>query len=465
MTPSERICRTREDIETSLSLMQEKNFAARDALTDKASVLDYEHLVERREDGKTIWTKAFQSAINEHEVVIVPRTDTPYFVDKTIVIPSRRRIMADLDAVIKKTPEMCTVLLRNQHVHDGSHAPIPTDDCDRNISISGGIWEDTDPARTLYHGTYDEENSMPGLDACMFFNNVEGLNLQNVKIVQAGGFGIQIGDLTCGVIENITFEKTVADGVHLNGNIRDLIVRNISGSVADDIVAFNMYDWQRSSISFGPIENVLCENISLDACSSYKAIRILPGKYVYDDGQVADCALRDVIIRGVRGIETFKFYFQSPPYNVNVGREGGDSGEGDNIFIEDVEMTLNKPIDSFEEYVGGDATLGSFACFEFGSRLGRVEMKNIKATYDREKYPTAYFACIGPKSIRRGATEVFDPDLSSSIDTLVLDDVEINGKKLTESDISSYLHEIEFDNLYGDEGLCSKGVFKSITVK
>jgi hypothetical protein len=92
-------------------------------------------------------------------------------------------------------------------------------------------------------------------------------------------------------------------------------------------------------------------------------------------------------------------------------------------------------------------------------------MKNIKATYDREKYPTAYFASIGPKSIRRGATEVFDPDLSSSIDTLVLDDIEINGKKLTEGDISSYLHEIEFNNLYGDERLSGKGVFKNVTIK
>ena len=408
--------------------MQEKNIAARDALTNKASVLEYKRLVEICEDGKAIWTKAFQSAVDEHEVVLIPRGDKPYFIDKTITIPSNRRIIADIDAEIKKTPEMCTVLLRNQHIHDGTHAPIPTGDRDCNISITGGIWEDTNPARTLYHGMLDAENSMPGLDACMFFNNIDMLNLENIKIVQAGGFGIQVGDLTSGVIENITFEKTVADGVHLNGNTRDLIVRNISGSVADDIVAFNMYDWQRSSINFGPIENVLCENISLDACSNYKAIRILPGKYTYDDGRVAECALRDVIIRGVRGIETFKFYFQSPPYNINVGREGGDSGEGDNIFIEDVELTLNKPIDSFEEYVGGDATFGSFACFEFGSRLGRVEMKNIKATYDKEKYPTAFFACIGPKSIRRGVTEVFDPDLSSSIDTLVLDGVEINGE-------------------------------------
>lgn len=465
MTAYEMKSREREDIEASLCCMQKRNFSARESLSDAASVLDYRHLVKVDGQGREIWTRAFQSAIDEHEIIRIPRMHVPYFVDATITVPSNRHILADLDAEIKKTPEMSTVLLRNKKIYDGSHAPVPTNDRDFNISVSGGIWEDTDPARTIYHGTYDTENSMPGLDACIFFNNVENLNLENIRVVQAGGFGVQIGDITDGVIENIAFDNTVADGVHLNGNIKNLIVRNISGSVADDIVAFNMYDWQRSSINFGAIENVLCENICLDERSKYKAIRILPGKYLYSDGSVADCAIRNVIIRKIRGIETFKFYFQSPPYDISAGREGGESGEGDNIFIEDVEMTLSRPIDSFDEYVRGDEVLGSFACFELGSLLGRVEMKNVRVSYDREKYPSACFACIGPKSIRRGNIEVFDPDLDSSVDLLVLDNVEINGERLTESGIPNHLREIEFKKLYGDEKLCSKGVFKKIVIK
>ena len=311
---------------------------------------------------------------------------------------------------------------------------------------------------TFQHGLYDKENSMPGISACMAFTNVISLTLSDITIIRAGGFGIQVGNLTDGIIENIIFENTVADGVHINGNTKNVIVKNISGSVGDDIVALNMYDWAASSVCFGPIENLLCENITLSTEGRYKAIRILPGKYFYSDGTFSDCYIKDVIIKCVRGVNTFKLYFQTPPYKIDEKAEVGESGWGDNLFIEDVVLDLYKPIDAFDEYLKGDGILGTFAAFEFGSRLGRVELSDIKLSIYKDKYPLSYFASIGPKSIRRDGKEIFDPYINSSLTELVIKNVLVNDIPLSSENSEKYIHEIVFDNLYeeGKERSCGK---------
>ena len=54
-----------------------------------------------------------------------------------------------------------------------------------------------------------------------------------------------------------------ADGIHINGNTDKVFLRNVEGKVGDDIIALNMFDWKDSSINFGPIDTVWCENIKL----------------------------------------------------------------------------------------------------------------------------------------------------------------------------------------------------------
>ena len=451
-----------ERILNSLNDMRARNDALANSLTDTAKLTDYSRLTYIDNDGRIIWSEAFDAAIREHERVAIPEGE--YFVNKTIVIPSNRVILAAKDAHVKKIPEMNTLLVRNEHVIDGSHFPIPKGLEDRNISIIGGVWEDTNENDIGQHGLYDSEDSMPGINSCFFFNNLSGLNISNVKFIRAGGFGIQVGNLTDAVIENIEFVKTLADGVHINGNTKNIIVRNIKGTVADDIVAFNMYDWQHSSVCFGPIENALCENITLYPEAKYKAIRVLPGIYYYDDNNTVNCDINDVIIRNVRGVNTFKFYLQTPPYSIGTARERGESGRGNNILIENVKIKLDAPIDAFEEYLSSDAVLGSFAAFEFGSYFGKVTLKDIDIEIDKSLHPTAYLAAIGPKSIRRDGYEIFDPELSSEIEELVLDGVMINSSPLNANMLNDYVREISFDALYGDENLTSSGKFKSITV-
>ena len=452
----------KERIINSLNNMRMRNEALAKALTDTANLTDYKHLTFTDDEGRIIWSDAFDAAIRERERLEIP--DGEYFVNRTIVIPSCRMIYASTEAHIKKTPLMNTLLVRNESVMDGTHFPIPKGAEDKNITIVGGVWEDTNENDIGYHGLYDANDSMVGINSCFFFDNMVGLNIDGVKIIRAGGFGVQVGNLTDAVIENVEFVRTLADGVHINGNTKNIIVRNISGTVADDIVAFNMYDWQRSSVCFGPIENALCENITLYPEARYKAIRVLPGLYYYDDNSTVRCDINDVIIRNVRGVNTFKFYFQTPPYSVDAAREKGDPGHGGNIFIEDVKIKLDAPIDAFDEYMNADPVLGSFAAFEFGSYFGKVTLKDIDIEIDKSLHPMAFLATIGPKSIRRDEYEIFDPELSSEIDELVLDGVKINSTPLDDDMLNDYVHEIKFEALYGDKNLTSSGKFKSITV-
>ena len=440
--------RSKEEIRASLSEMKEKNIISLDKLSQIGNLNDYISHTYTNESGYVIWTSAIQRAIDENEIIVIGNGE--YYVDSPLIVPSNRKIIA-YGAHIKNFPEMNTLLLRNEHLRDGSAKKIDGLDADENISVFGGTWEDTGKEWTFHHGLYDKENSMPGVSACMCFTNIRSLNVKDVKIIRAGGFGIQLGNLTDGVIENILFEKTVADGVHINGNTKNLLVKNISGSVGDDIIALNMYDWTASSVCFGPIENVLCEDIRLAPESRYKAIRILPGKYFYLDGSYSDCYIKDVIINGVRGVNTFKLYFQTPPYRIGESAEPGESGWGDNLFIEDAELDLYKPIDAFDEYLNGDKILGAFAAFELGSDFGRIELSDIKLRLYKEKFPYSYLITIGPKSIRRDGKEIFDPYINSSVDELILKNVKVNGEELKAENSEQYICEIVFENLYGEE--------------
>ena len=339
------------------------------------------------------------------------------------------------------------------------------DNRDKNISITGGRWEETHTVRAGYQksGKYDGEGKFFGVSCCMLFNNVENLYLSDVTIVRAGGFAVQIGEIKNAVFENITFESCFADGLHINGNSENIIARNIKGHVGDDLVALNMYDWQNSSVTFGPGKNILCENLELLADSEYKSLRILPGMYYFDDGTSVDCSLENVIIKNVKGIKTFKIYFQTPPYMIGSNPERGDIGSVNNIFFEDIDIELDEPIDKLNPYLDSDMLRGSFASFETGSRIGNISLENIRVNLNREKWPLSYFLCDGPKSVILGKNEVFDPYVTSVIENLTLSDISVNGRKV--EDITPYIREIEFRDVNNDGNSTGRGVIKNIICK
>ena len=425
---------------------------------DKCSLLDY------TPDGE-IWTHALQAAINEHEVVYIPKKDTPYYIDASITVPSNRKIIADDDAVIRLSEGTDVLAVRNTMTKDGTHEKI-TGEKNENIWVEGGVWEDWCPHRMGYGktGKYDTCRTFFGVSTFMLFNNIDRLTLKNMTFKSCGGFAVQLGDVSNVIIENIVFISCFADGIHVNGNTKNIHIKNVRGEVGDDLVALNMYDWQNSSVNFGPCENVICEDLFLSPSSHYKAMRIEPGIYTYKNGEKVDCALYNAIIRRVENIKTFKLYCQTPPYLPPALPESGEVGSGDNIFFEDIKIDLDAPIDPLDEYLSSHKIKGTFAAFELGLNAKSIYLKNIDITLHREKYPLSFLACIGPKSVRfKDGTEVFDPYFSSCVDTLFLENITVNGVRA--EDISPYIKEIVFDKLYDDTPSSGVGKINNIICK
>lgn len=446
------------NIENLLKTVKKENIDKISTLNDTVYLTDYN-------SNNGIWTNALQTALNEHQVVIIPNAEEPYYIDNSILIPSNRRIIAENGATIRLTDTTKVLMMRNTNTADGTHAPINAPK-NYNVSIEGGKWEDWCPHRMGYgnSGKYDEQRSFYGVSTCMLFENIENLTLKNITFKNCGGFAIQIGEAKNIIIENILFENCFADGIHVNGNVENIHIKNVSGEVGDDLVAFNMYDWQDSSINFGPLKNAICEDLTLSPNSHYKAIRIEPGIYTFDDGSQVDCSLTNAIFRRIHNIKTYKLYCQTPPYFPENNPEKGDVGSGDNIFFEDIDVDLDAPIDLIGGYVTNDETTGTFAAFELGLNAKNIYFKNINLTLHREKYPHSYLMCIGPKSVRfDDGREVFDPYFSSTVENVHLENITVNGEKPT--DITPYIKEIEFCNLYSDIPSTAKGKIQNVIYK
>lgn len=421
-------------IERTLARMREENLARIDALRDRVSLTDY-RVFTRHTDGKTIWTQALQQALREHEWVDIPGAAEPYYIDASVKMPSNRHIEAAQDAVIRLLDGVDVLMLRSENTMDGTHYPIPHDGADENISICGGRWEEWHTQRAGYgkSGKYDAARSFFGVSSCFLFNHLNRLTLRNMTFAHTAGFAVQVGDVKNALFENITFDACFADGLHINGNCENVWVKHIAGEVGDDLVALNMYDWQNSSVNFGPSRTVICEDLDSAPTSRYKSLRIEPGVYTFDDGSSVDCSLTDAIIRRVRGIYTYKMYYQTPRYQVGTEPEPGRVGSCSHIYFEDLDIDLASPIDAFPAYLEGDPVRGAFGAFELGANIDFISFENIRMTLHRGQFPRSYPIVVGPKSIRVGEYEIFDPYVSNHVAQIALSRMSINGKMITDA--------------------------------
>jgi len=426
-------------------------------LKDQTSLSAYAELVHQGVHG-AVWTEALQRALNEHEVVVIPPSAEVYWLDSTVVIPSNRRIEA-VGATVRLTPEYPYIMLRNEHVGDGTYAPIGGKDRDVNISIHGGRWEECAEKRgkRRYHGRTD---SFFGVQTCMLFNNIEHLTMTDVTFAHALAFCVQVGDLIDGVFENFFFESCFADGLHVNGNSENLYIRNFRGHVGDDLVAMNMYDWLGSSVNFGPAKNVFCEEIHSAHDSRAKAMRLQPGMFVYRDGTTIDCSLSQMVFQHLSGIYEYKLYFQSPPYRFGEKPEGAGAGSADDLFFEDVHVISNR-----ERYPSDQPGTGDFGMFFVNSNVGYLSLKDIFYTKPEGDSPRNHLVAVGPMTWNRKDkeginTEVFDPYISGTLDVLEMENIRINGERATSMD--QVVKIIAFDDVNRDGFSSGKGTLNHV---
>lgn len=439
----------KEQIECSLKVMRAENRKRIEALQDGVSLLEYAGSV-REEGGRVIWTDALQKALDEHETVRIPALEQPYYIDRPILMRSNRHIEAESGARIRLLEGVNLLMLRNEHTLDGTRAPFGREGEDENISIRGGRWEEWRKERAGYgkSGLYDPERSFYGVSTCLLFNHLNRLTLSDMVFCGTAGFSVQVGNIRNAVFEHIRFEGCHADGLHINGNCENIWVRDVAGEVGDDLVALNMYDWQDSSVTFGPGKNILCEDIHAPSSGKYKSMRMEPGVYEYADGSRVDCALQDVIVRRVSGVYTYKMYFQTPRYKIGSEPEKGGVGSCGRLFFEDIDVDLLGPVDAMEEYLQGDSVRGAFGAFEIGANVEYISLENVRLTLHRDIFPRSYLLVVGPKSIRQGDWEIFDPDVRCRVKKVRLAGVQVNGQRVENAEDVVFV--TRFDDINAD---------------
>ena len=407
------------------------------------------------EEQRTVWTKALQRAIDENEIVEIPASDKPYDLDGSVYVDGNCKIIA-YGATVRLLPNVNVLMLRNRNVKDGTHKQtVMGEDTNENIAILGGTWEEPHASRKGYgkSGMIDEARSMYGVSTCMLFSNVKTLLLKDLIFRHTAGFSVQIGNARDVVVQNISFDDCFADGIHVNGNTENIAVRNLSGHVGDDLIALNMYDWQDSSINFGPLKNAFVEGLEIAPDSRMKDIRILPGIYRFDDGSTVDCSPKNVLIRKVHGVQCFKLYYQTPRYIIGREPEWGAPGSGDHIYFEDIDVLSRH--DNMKSYRENNPLTGRFGAWEVGSDIGLLHLENIRITINKERFPLGKPVSVGPKSVVNGEYEIFDPYVSCTLGTLVMKNVTVNGEPVLTPEAAA--HEIVFEHIYDAPNTSGKG--------
>lgn len=430
----------------------------------KINLSELEYLAVTPYKNGKIWSEAFSFALKNYEDIIIPAGK--YYVDKSIVVPQSRGIIADENAEIILIKGVKSLLLRNENVIDGSDKPIPkTAIKDENISITGGIWGEENDERLGYgkSGCFDENNSMVGVSTCFLLSNVKNLTLKNLTFRHTAGFAIQMGNISNFAVENICFDVCYADGLHINGGTENGTVKNLYGHTEDDLIALNAYDWDNSSINFGKIENLVVDGVKCDVGGNvHKSIRIQPGIYPYKSGEKEDCFVKNLTIKNVSGVACFKMYLQTPAYttfpekNVGVGRM-------ENILFENISADTSEPVDKQPNYLSGNTVTGNFATFEIGSDVKNLTFNNVKTVLNKAKYPNSYFIAVGPKTqyIAEKKLELFDPYVCCTIQRINFENVYINNEK--KDDLTGFIKEISYDNLYPSALPFGKGKIISVS--
>lgn len=417
----------RDGIDAEVARSRERVAAAQARLVKRARLTDYAALAEKAKvAGREVcvWSAAFQKAVDENEIVVVPASGEPYWMNATLKMPSNRRIEAT-GAEIAAVDGFAGALVMNAAWQDGVEDPSKGAP-DANVSIVGGVWNMRATCRSVDH------------DAVMMFSNLKGLRLADLAVERACEFAVQISDAKDVVCERICFKTCFADGVHLNGPVKCVSVRNISGKVGDDLVALNAYDWPGCSHDFGPIRHVVVEDIENRTGIGNpeddmpKSMRLLPGWHRYADGSEVECSIENVIVRRCNGNRSFKVYFQSRPYSLADGPDAyhyanGRPGREDNIFFEDLVVDLDHPPDMLPPCRTGDPEIGHSAAWELGADIGSVYIRNVDVFAGLAEYPHLKVAQVGPKTYGLPGREAGDPYMNCSVARLVLDDVRIHG--------------------------------------
>jgi len=383
-------------------------------------------------DGKTrprevkgeIWNGAIQAALDKYDVVHLPERDQPYYLDGPIVLKSGQRLIADPQAEIRLKPGCNTCMVRNENIVGFADRPVSADlKPDTDIHIEGGIWTTLATTRTELNGNTrgfsSKRNPVFGTHGVILLHNISRVIVKNITVRQSKPFAIHFGNARDFTVDGLTLEDHRRDGVHVNGPAEHGVIRRVSGNSLDDPVALNAWEWKNYAPSYGPIRDVLVEDVTGAPVGvpAANAIRLLPGLKRFDDGTTLACPLENITLRRITDIREFKLYAQP---NLELGR--------DKDFSLDVGVLKNI---RFENLVFNQRGKIEIHADTDGLEIRSVEI-NHPITEDW------HLLAIGPKSqtykIGRSNdparwTEIFSPDLDCTVRNLTVSGVRTRGSQ------------------------------------
>ena len=294
-----------------------------------------------REVTAEVWTTAFQRRIDATKRLAIPARAEPYYIDGPLVLSSGSTLVADPEAEIRLVPGSDTCMVRNAHVVGFADRPTPPD-CgpDTDITITGGIWTTlaTAPGESNGNsrGHSSRQSPVPGCHGVILLHNVRGATVRDVTIRECRAFGVHLGNIRSFVVDGVTLDRQGRDGVHVDGPASDGVIRRVHGDSRDDPVSLTAWDWRQYSATFGPISDIVVEEIVGAPADRHgtDAIRLLPGVKRFPDGALLDCPISNVVLRRVTDIREFKLYDQ-PNLEVPAGTDRSERvGRLENIRFE-----------------------------------------------------------------------------------------------------------------------------------
>ena len=251
---------------------------------DFYNVLENQNLV-----VSDIWTNAIQDALRYHSKVYIPFKNSPYLIDKTLLLKSGQYLKIDPRAVIKMTAVKS--ILSNKNLLASTF--------DSNITLEGGIFD---------QGGF-EGSVMTGARGAICFLGTRNLKIKNISVINTGLFGVQINCADYLNIDGIHFDISTSDGLHMGGNINDFIINNITGQAGDDLVALNAWDWRYSSPRMGDIVNGKISNVN--GYAAQHLVRLLGANQDGTDYTVDNITIDNV--KGFAGTSVFDIGYQVDP--------------------------------------------------------------------------------------------------------------------------------------------------------
>ncbi len=258
--------------------------------------------------------------------VFVPASTGAYMISNRLLIDSGVTLEMDTAAIIRSTDtaEVCMIRNRNM-VLDAPYT-------DTKITLRGGTWDYNYRGGNTAYSPTDKTSPLLGARGTFNFIGVTHLVIENVRVYDSNGFGIQIMG-SYWRAENIFFDDCHKDGMHISKSDH-FIIRNVYGTLGDDLVALNAVDWLTSTPSAGPITYGLVEDITSIDNPAFSTVKFLSG------GE-NDAFIKHITVRGVKSDGPVEFYLTQDTDLETPAHTYGGLGLIEDINISDVQAETN----------------------------------------------------------------------------------------------------------------------------